>query len=102
MKIKAKEIKPGMVIGIKRIKKYNDICLVTACSGYTEIEYTHLDLQDAYGGLVVGTLDGEEKVKVINGDQRKYIIDVIKKDVFKNLHDIENVVDTIRLIEAMS
>ncbi len=105
MKIKASKIKPGMVININRKgannRKYEDICLVTATTGHTKVNYTHLDFQDAYGGLLIGTIDGLEEVQIIKGKRRKYILDHIKNDVFRNLHDIENIIDTLRLIEAM-
>jgi hypothetical protein len=101
MKLMASAIKPGMVICIKRNGKWNDYCLVTAISGYSEIEYTHLDYQDSYGGLLIGSIKRDEVVKVMAGKERKLIISKIKDDVFRNLHDIENVIDTIRLIEAM-
>jgi hypothetical protein len=99
--IKACQIKPGMVICFKRNGKFNDFCLVTAVRGKTKVEYTHLDFQDSYGGLLVGTIDGSEKVKVVEGDQRKHILSKIKDDVFQYLHDVENIINTLNLIEAM-
>lgn len=101
MKIKASAIKPGMVICIKRDTGWNDFCLVTAVKGKSPVEYTHLDFQDAYGGLMVGSLDGDTEVKVVLGKERKHIISKIKDDMFKYLHDAENVIDTLHLIEAM-
>ena len=101
-KIKASAIQPGMVIGIKRNKsEYDDICLATAKSGYSNVEYTHLDLQDAYGGLMIGSIDGKTLVEVVTGRKRKAVISKIKDDVFRNLHDTENIINTINLIEAM-
>jgi len=101
MKIKASAIKPGMVICIKRNGKFDDFCLVTAVKGKSHVEYTHLDFQDAYGGLMVGSLSGDTEVKVVTGKERKHIISKIKDDMFKYLHDAENTIDTIHLIEAM-
>lgn len=102
MEIKASEIKPGMVICVKRDTGWNDFCLVTAVRGKTHVEYTHLDFQDAYGGLMIGSLSGDTKVKVVLGKKRKSIIYKIKEDMFKYLHDAENTIDTIHLIESMS
>lgn len=104
MKIKASQIKPGMVISTNRKwrrKEIENIFLVTATKGKVNVEYTHLNFQDAYGGLMVGSIDGEQEVRVIKGEKRKFIIEEITKDVFRNLRDIENVIDTLKLIEAM-
>lgn len=104
MKIKASKIKPGMVINVKRLSNkrvINDYCLVTAVSGHIDVDYTHLDFNDSYNGLVIGNIKGTTEVEVIVGKKRKYIIDKIKDDVFRSLHDTENIVNTIRLIEAM-
>ena len=99
--IKASEIKAGMVIAIKRKVKYDDIVLVLAKNGFAEVEYTFLDYQDAYGGALVGSIKGTEKVKVIVGEKRKAVIKSIKDDVFKNYFDLEHLIDMIRLIEDM-
>ena len=104
MKIKACQIKPGMVIRMTRKwKKRNieDISLVTATEGKVKVKYTHLDFQDAYFGLLAGTLDGETEVNVIVGKKREQVIDKIFREVIQNLSDIQNVIDTIRLIKAM-
>jgi hypothetical protein len=98
--MKASEIKPGMVVNIKR-NNVNDFCLITAVKGRMEVEYTHLDYQDSYNGLLIGSIKGNTEIQVINGKKRQYIIDKIKEDVFRSLHDTENIIDTIRLIEAM-
>ena len=100
MRIIASAMKAGMVINIKR-NKYNDIALILAKSGRSNIEYTHLDYQDSYGGVMVGSITGTEKIQVITGAKRKYIIKKIKDDVFKYLHDVEHLIDMIRLIEDM-
>lgn len=97
MKIKASKVKPGMVIQIGE----SEICLVTATFGSSEVEYTFLDLQQAYDGLLVATIDGKQKVKVIKGQKREAAIAIIKTEVFKRLDDTTNTIDTIRLIEAM-
>ncbi len=100
--IKASEIKPGMTIAIKRKgTTYDDFCLILAKSGHTNVEYTHLDFQDSYGGAMIGSIDGKELVKVIKGKKRQYIFDHIKKDIFKYKWDIEHIIDTLRLIESM-
>jgi len=104
MKIKANQIKPGMVISIKRhIKKksFEDICLVVAIKGKQEVEYTHLDFQDPYYGLMVGTINGEQVVQVVEGKKRKFIIQEITKEIYRSLHDTENIINTLKLIEAM-
>jgi superfamily II helicase len=100
MLIQASAIKAGMVIAIKR-DKYNEIALVLAKKGFVNVEFTHLDYQDAYGDALVGSIQGTKKVKVITGLKRKYIIKKIKDDVFKYLHDVEHLIDMIRLIEDM-
>ena len=99
--IEASKIKPGMVIGIKRRKKYDDFCLVLAVTGHTKVEYTHLDFQDSYGGALIGSIDGTEYVKVIKGKKKQHIFNHIKDDIFKWKWDIEHLIDTLRLIEAM-
>lgn len=102
-KIKAREIKPGMVINTR--PNDNDVygyCLVTACSGYVDISYTHFNYNDSFGGQMVGTLNGKDKVLLITGETRNSIIKNIKDDVFKALHYAERNVDLIRLIESMS
>ena len=101
MKIKASAIKPGMVICIKRKSEFDDFCLVTATRGKVVVSYTHLDFQYAYGGLLVGSIKGSETVHVILGKKRKRILDRIKRDIFHNLHDVENIIDTLKLIEVM-
>ncbi len=101
MKIKAKEIQPGMVIGINRGRGYDDICLVIATKGFVSVEYTHFDYIDAYGGAMVGTLDGKTKVKVITGKKRQKVIKSIKYDLFKSYNDTQKDIDTIWLIQAM-
>lgn len=51
---------------------------------------------------MIGSLSGDTKVKVVLGKKRKSIIYKIKEDMFKYLHDAENTIDTIHLIESMS
>ena len=104
MKIRAHKIKPGMVVGFRRGPKgnrFDDCCLILATKGLVDVEYTFLDLQQAYGGALVGTIGGKEEVRVLKGNKRKSVISKIKRDVFRNLHDIENLIDMVRLIEAM-
>jgi hypothetical protein len=99
--IEASKIKAGMVIGITIKEPFDDIVLVIAKTGHTKIDYTYLDFQDSYGGAYCGTLDGKKIVKVFKGKRRKQILNHIKDDVFQNLHDIEHLIDVIRLIEDM-
>jgi len=99
--IEASKIKPGMIIGIKRRVKYDDIVLVIAKTGFVKVDYTYFDYQDSYGGPFCGGIDGKEKVKVITGERRQHVFNHIKNDIFKNLHDVEHSIDTIRLIESM-
>ena len=101
MKIKAKDIQPGMVIGINRGGGYDDISLVTATKGYDTVEYTHFDYQDGYMGKLVGTLDGKIKVKVIKGNQRQKVIKKIKTDLHRLYWDAKTDIDLIWLIQAM-
>ncbi len=105
MKIKADDIQPGMVIGVDNEEgTFRSVYLITAtgASGLKEFNFTGLDLQQAYGGLLGGSLDSNKKVKVYKGKNRTHIIESMKKDVFRNLRDIEYLIDTIRLIEVMS
>ena len=99
--IQASAIKAGMVIAIKRKEKYDDIALILAKKGFTDVEYTHLDYQDAYGSAMVGSIKGAEKVKVILGIQRQAVIKSIRNDVFKYLFDVEHLIDTLNLIQDM-
>jgi hypothetical protein len=100
--INASEIKPGMIIGIKRNDKYDDFCLIIATSGHVKVEYTYLDFQDSYGSTgYSGSIDGKERVKVIKGKKRKYIFNHIKDDLFKYKWDNEHLINTLRLIESM-
>lgn len=106
MKIKASQIKPGMVIGIDRggavnsKKKYWDACLITTVNGVKTVEYTHLDLYCNMGRMV-GTIDGDRKVKVFTGKKRKTFFDVIKSQILSNLRRAEAEVELVRLVEAM-
>lgn len=92
-----------MVICIKRGKKkdINDIALVLAKSGFADVEYKHLDYNDAYNGVMIGSIKGTDKVEVILGEQRKAIFKEIRHDVFDRFHDAVDLVDTINLIEDM-
>ena len=100
-KILAREVKPGMVIAIKRRKKYNDICLVISVSGYVEVEYQHIDYQDFYGDTLIGTIKGDTKVKVITGNERQYILEKIRERVFNHKSSINTIIDILNLIKAM-
>jgi len=100
--IEASKMKPGMIIGIKRRgDKYDDIVLILAKTGYDKVEYTFLDYQDAYSSAMCSGIDGKELVKVMTGKRRKYIFEHIRSDVFKYHNDVEQLIDTLRLIEAM-
>lgn len=101
MKIKACQIRPGMVVCFKRNGKFNDFALIIAVKGKIKVEYRHLDFQDSYGGSLIGTINGSENVQVILGEERKRIISKIKDDVFQYLSDVENLIDIIRLIEEI-
>jgi len=101
MKIKARQIKPGMVID-KKFKGDHDYMLVTSVKGYKEVECAHFNHCDGYMGRMIGFYDGKEKVKVItNKKKRAKIIKDILDDVFKLLHDTEDNVALIKLIQAM-
>lgn len=101
MKIKAARIKPGMVIRVSYNNNVKECCLVMAVSGHKSVEYTHISVNDFYGDVVVGTLDGNETVKVIKGKLRKLIIAQIRSDVYKHSFAINNIIDTINLIQSM-
>ena len=105
-KIKASSIKPGMVIQRTRKvldgSKWTDTYLIISKTGFVEPEICFIDYQDPYWGRCHTTLKGKKKVKVITGEARKHVIEVIKKDVFKRFHDVETEIDFIRLIEEMS
>ncbi len=97
MKIKVRDVKPGMTV---KFSKYGT-SLILAKAGRVEVKYTHLEKLDAFYGPLVGWIDGEKKVEVVTGKRRQKAMYEIKAEVFRSLHDIENVVDMIRLIEAM-
>jgi hypothetical protein len=100
--IEASKIQPGMIIGIKRRgDKYDDIVLILAKTGFTDVDYKFLDYQDAYGSIMCSGIKGKELVKVITGKRKKHIFEHIQKDVFKYHSDVEDLIDTLRLIEAM-
>jgi len=100
MKIKAREIKPGMVIARRQnSKKYDDIVLIISKDGFgKEISYVHYDYQDAYIGLMCGYIDKDEKVKVLTGKKRKKVLEKILSDLFLLRRDAERNVDLLRLI----
>ena len=101
--ILAKFIHPGMVINCnpKEKEEHFHIILVTACSGFVEVEITHFGLQEAYGGRLCMTLNGEDEVIEIRGEQRLYVLEKIKDGIFKYFHDAEEDVNLIRLIEEI-
>ena len=102
MKIKARQIKPGMVID-KKYKNDHDYMLVTAVKGYKEVECTHFNHCDGYMGRLIGFYDGKEEVRVVtNKKKRDKIIKDILGGVFRLLHDAEDNVALIKLIQTMS
>ncbi len=103
MKIKAREIQPGMVISrmIGANGDFEDLSLVISKKGYTSVEYKHFDYMDSYHGIMVGTMKGKEKIKVITGKKRAKVIKSIKSDLYRNLFDTERNIDFVWLILAM-
>ena len=103
MKIKARDIKPGMVIGFDRCGngKYDDICLVVSTKGLEKVSYGHFDYMDGYSGKMYSYLEGETKVKVIKGKKRQKVIKKIKSDIHRLYWDVKNDIDLIWLIQSM-
>lgn len=104
MKIKAAEIKPGMVIRVGKKHKetgFEDICLITAVTGGSNVEYTHLGLHYAYEGKMVGAIEGAESVKVIQGRSRDAIIRTIMDEVFNRLLSVGKDFDMLRMVQEM-
>lgn len=97
-KIKAMEIKPGMVVDMGE----KDIVLVIATKGLVEIEYTHFRAHDLYMGLLIGSIDGKKTVKVVEEEEREAVIQKCLDKTYDRLHDVEKDIDTLRLIQAMS
>lgn len=98
MRIKARQIKPGMVINIRD----KDYALVTSVKGYTEVECTHFNYSDGYMGRLTGYFSGEATVKVVTSKKKRAkIIKSILTDVFKLFHDAEDNIALIKLIQAM-
>lgn len=109
MKIKASQIKPGMLI-LRDYKRYTslgknrtkDYVLVTAKKGFVKVEYTHFNSLDGYSGRMIGFIDGKEKVKVITKKRLKErIVKEILNDRFQYKHDVDEDIDTLRLIQSM-
>jgi len=101
--MQAKDIKPGMVINVLGANGQDCYELVAAISNGVEIAVSHYNFQEAYGGQMTRYIPREDEVhEVVTGEKRKYIIEHILKDLHKNLHDIENDIDMVRLIQAMS
>jgi hypothetical protein len=107
MKIKASQIKPGMLILRAPFKfrgkmRHHDYELVTAKKGFVKVKYTHFNRPDGFSGRVIGWMDGKEQIKVITNKKKKAkIVKEILSDVFKHLHDIKDDADLLRLIQAM-
>lgn len=100
MKIKASQIKPGMLIEIER-DSYWDTVLVLTIKVAGGIEYQYLDLHEAYGGALNGFLEAEEEIKVVTGKERKRLIGIIKKEVYQTRREVDHLIDMIVLIQAM-
>lgn len=108
MKIKACKVKPGMIIiraynlGKKTKRSIYDYELVTFKKGGVEVEYGHFNGDDSYSGQMIGFMKGNEIVKVVtNKKKRAKILKGMLEGVFKRLHDSEDDVNLIRLIQAM-
>ncbi len=94
---KAAHIKPGMLIETDN----KSIVLVTAIQGKIKIEYTHLDYETSINGLMVGTIDRDTKIKIITGEEKTLIVNLILKNTYQELSSINSIVDTIKLIKSM-
>ena len=101
MKIKAWQIQPGMMINAGgKSNKYWELVTAVRSRG-KELEYAHFNVHDSYGGQMVGTLDRNQKVRVIAGKKKKVAVRLVLDDLFKNKWDIRNCIETVRLIQAM-
>ena len=100
--MQAKDIKPGMVINILGANGQDCHELVVAVSNGGDMGLSHYAFQDAYGGQMTRYINRNEEVhEIITGEKRKYIIEHILKDLYKNKHDIENDIDMVNLVQAM-
>ena len=102
-KIKAHQIKPGMLINTGP-KKYihNYLSLITAVSGVKNIEYTFFDYQDSYHGQFIGSIDRNKFVWLIEDKEiRKNVLKSINDDLHRNFHDTKRNIDLIKLIQEM-
>ena len=101
--MKVKDIKPGMVINMLGANGQDCYELVASVSNGVEIAISHYNFQDAYGGQMTRYADRNEDVfEIVTGEKRAFIIEHILNDLYKNLHDLENDIDLVKLIQAMS
>ena len=101
MHIKAREIKPGMVVRKLNATIKDDVALITAKKGLVEVKLTYFSNLDSYYGRVISTVKGTEKFKVVKGKKRKKILNNIIESNFKRLHDINNDIELLQLIKTM-
>jgi len=100
--MKVKDIKPGMVVNFLGANGQDNYELVTSINNGGDIAITHLSFQDSYGGKMIRYEDRNSDVyELATGEKRKYIIEKILKDLHDNLHDVENDIDIVRLIQSM-
>ena len=91
-----------MVINILGANGQDCYELVASVGNGADIAISHYNFQDAYGGQMTRYVQRDVEIHgVVTGEKRKYIIKHILQDLFKNLHDVENDIDMVRLIQAM-
>jgi len=100
--MKAKDIKPGMVINMLDANNQDCYELVVSIKYDDKIAISHFDFQDSYYGQMVKYVEEDDNVHgIIIGEKRKNIIEKIRQDLFKNLHDIKKDIDIVDTILAM-
>ena len=99
-KIKAYQIKPGMLINrAKEDKRFLE--LVTAVDGFDPIEYIHFQTNDGYSGSMIRSVDRNEEVEVIEGELKREAVQKCLEATFRRQREVENDINTIKLIQAM-
>jgi len=103
---KLKDVQPGEVIAIPRDDS-NDILLILAIeypSSFAEglVAYTHWSQEHADMGRVIGTGRPNQRVHVIEGNERTMILKDIREKVLDQYFKAKEEVDLIELVVALS
>ena len=100
MKIFSCNVKPAMIIRRTSKKFKEDYLLVTSISTGDTIEITGFPSQDSYYGRVVQFFNPTDKIKVLtNTKKQKKVVKSILNDAFSHLHQAEEDVSLIKLMQ---